>query len=74
MSFKEFILSMLKDEQGNISSKRFLGTIGTLSFFGSMIYFHNDILISNGLILILGLMGLTSLDKFTNNNKKDEDK
>jgi hypothetical protein len=76
MNLKEFIISMLKDEQGNISSKRIVGVIGALSLICIMIIYHNENLISNVLILVLSCLGLSSVDKITNKdnkNQKDEE-
>jgi len=73
------ILEIFKGDKGEWSSKRFVGIIGALVLFTTLVlnsYSHIDIAPSKELveavewITILSL-GFTSIDKF-NGNKKDE--
>ena len=79
-----WVKSMLTDERGNISSKRFIGLLSSLSLIASLIislitkgeYSPNEILIESVALLSFGTLGLTSIDKIgwrknKNNNIED---
>lgn len=67
------ISGLLKDEKGNISSKRFVGilcslTLCTIIFIDSYSHGENkpsDSLINVIALLAFGCLGLSSFDKFT---------
>ena len=80
---KNFIKSMLSDESGNVSSKRFVGIIAGLSLCITMYvnsYSHGDIKPADSLVnavamLSFGCLGLASVDKVFGkklNNDKTE--
>ena len=80
---KNFIKSMLSDESGNVSSKRFVGIIAGLSLCITMYvnsYSHGDIEPADSLVnavamLSFGCLGLASVDKVFGkklNNDKTE--
>ena len=80
---KNFIKSMLSDESGNVSSKRFVGIVAGLSLCITMYvnsYSHGDIKPSDSLVnavsmLSFGCLGLASVDKIfgkKSNNDKTE--
>lgn len=81
---KNFIKSMLSDESGNISSKRFIGIISGLSLCITMYvnsYSHGDVKPAESLVnavamLSFGCLGLASIDKVfgkRSNNKSTEE-
>jgi hypothetical protein len=80
---KNFIKSMLSDESGNVSSKRFVGIVAGISLCITMYvnsYSHGDIKPSDTLVdavamLSFGCLGLASVDKVfgkKSNNDKTE--
>jgi hypothetical protein len=80
---KNFIKSMLSDESGNVSSKRFIGIVSGLSLCITLYvnsYTHGDIKPSDSLVnavamLAFGCLGLASVDKIwskKSNNKIEE--
>ena len=80
---KNFIKSMLSDESGNVSSKRFVGIVAGLSLCITMYansYSHGDIKPADSLVnavamLSFGCLGLASVDKVFGkklNNDKTE--
>jgi len=80
---KNFIKSMLSDESGNVSSKRFVGIIAGLSLCITMYansYSHGGIKPADSLVnavamLSFGCLGLASVDKVFGkklNNDKTE--
>jgi hypothetical protein len=81
---KNFIKSMLSDESGNVSSKRFVGIVAGISLCVTMYvnsYSHGDIKPSDTLVdavamLSFGCLGLASVDKIfgkKSNNKTTEE-
>ena len=80
---KNFIKSMLSDESGNVSSKRFVGIIAGLSLCITMYvnsYSHGEVKPADSLVnavamLSFGCLGLASVDKVfgkkLNNNKTE---
>ena len=81
---KNFMKSMLSDESGNVSSKRFVGIVAGLSLCITLYvnsYSHGDIKPSDTLVdavamLSFGCLGLASVDKVfgkKSNNKSTEE-
>ena len=81
---KNFIKSMLSDESGNVSSKRFVGIVAGISLCITMYvnsYSHGDIKPADSLVdavamLSFGCLGLASVDKVfgkKSNNKTTEE-
>jgi hypothetical protein len=81
---KNFMKSMLSDESGNVSSKRFIGIVAGLSLCITLYvnsYSHGDIKPSDTLVdavamLSFGCLGLASIDKVfgkRSNNKSTEE-
>ena len=81
---KNFMKSMLSDESGNVSSKRFIGIVAGLSLCITLYvnsYSHGDIKPSDTLVdavamLSFGCLGLASIDKVfgkKSNNKSTEE-
>lgn len=82
---KTWLKSMLTDERGDISSKRFIGLLSSLTLLACLVitivtngeYSPNDILVESVALLAFGTLGLTSIDKFgwrknKNNNTEEE--
>jgi len=80
---KNFIKSMVSDETGNVSSKRFVGIVAGLSLCITLYvnsYSHGDIkpadtLVNAVAMLAFGCLGLASVDKIwgkKDNNKTEE--
>jgi hypothetical protein len=80
---KNFIKSMVSDETGNVSSKRFVGIVAGLSLCITLYvnsYSHGDIkpadtLVNAVAMLAFGCLGLASVDKIwgkKSNNKTEE--
>ena len=75
---KKFILSLLQDELGAVSSKRVVGIMCAITlcvgmghnvFFPSAIQL-NSTLIESVALLAFGCLGLSSIDKFTATTKQ----
>ena len=75
---KNFLKSMLSDENEQISSKRVAGMLCVLGLVFSLIantFTHGDIKPSDSLVdavalFAFGSLGLTSIDKYTKNRNK----
>jgi hypothetical protein len=78
MTFKEWCVSLFKDERGSISIKPVIAFVGALFLCGTMLansFSHSDFAPSpelvNAVMIITGIgMGADTIDKFT---KKDKD-
>jgi len=78
MTFKEWCVSLFKDERGSISIKPVIAFVGALFLCGTMLansFSHTDFAPSpelvNAVMIITGIgMGADTIDKFT---KKDKD-
>jgi uncharacterized membrane protein len=57
-----FIEGLLKDEQGNWSSKRFVGVLGALSLIVYMFIHPSEYSNSSVLIMSLGALGITGFE------------
>jgi hypothetical protein len=76
---KEAIKELLSDENGRLSSKRFVGIMCGLFLCVTLLantFFNKQIVLSTPLIesvaaLAFGCLGLSSVDKFTLRNKKN---
>lgn len=68
---KHFFYNMLAGENGAISHKRVIATIGALCLFGAFIFKANinEHLADLIFWLVCACMGFASIDKFTNNVK-----
>ena len=75
MSYK-FIQDIFKDENGNYSSKRFLGVLCVLTLLFSLVASTftkydikpSDTLVNSIALFAFGALGLTSVDKWSNRN------
>ena len=75
---RNFLKSMLSDENEQISSKRVAGMLCVLALVFSLIvdtFTHGDIKPSDSLVdavalFAFGALGLTSIDKYTKNRNK----
>lgn len=59
---KELINGILKDENGNYSSKRFIGILGGLSLISYMFIYPSEYSNSAVLIMSLGALGITGFE------------
>lgn len=59
---KELIKGILKDENGNYSSKRFVGILGGLSLISYMFIYPSEYSNSAVLIMSLGALGITGFE------------
>jgi hypothetical protein len=73
MNLKQWIISLINDEQGAVSSKRLVGLIASFTLCIVLLYLTftkttitlSDALINAVSLLAFGALGLSSLDKFT---------
>lgn len=65
---KQFIFNMLAGENGSISHKRVIATIGALCLFGTFVFKANinEHLADLVFWLVCACMGFASIDKWTN--------
>lgn len=70
---KNILLSIVKDENGVLSSKRILGMIAGLSLIIYMFIHPSEEANNSVLILSLGLFGVTAIDKYISTSKIKED-
>lgn len=71
--FKKFLKSLLSDESGAMSSKRFVGIIASFILFTVMLMFvimesantPPDAIINGIVVIAVGCLGLSSVDKFS---------
>lgn len=65
---KQFIFNMLAGENGSISHKRVIATIGALCLFGTFVFKANinEHLADLIFWLVCTCMGFASIDKWTN--------
>lgn len=64
-----FICGLLKDEQGNWSSKRFVGVLGALSLIVYMFIHPSEYSNSSVLIMALGSLGITGFESIFKKQK-----
>ena len=79
MTFKEWIISLFKDERGAISIKPVVAFVGSLFLCGTMLansfseeHFKPAAELVNAVMVITAIgMGADTLDKFTTKKKED---
>lgn len=79
MTFKEWIISLFKDERGTISIKPVVAFVGALFLCGTMLansfseeHFKPAAELVNAVMIITAIgMGADTLDKFTTKKKED---
>lgn len=79
MTFKEWIISLFKDERGAISIKPVVAFVGSLFLCGTMLansfseeHFKPAAELVNAVMVITAIgMGADTLDKFTSKKKED---
>ena len=64
---------IFKGDKGEFSSKRFVGIIGALVLFGSLVYYNTDPLVEAVEFITIFSLGYTVIDKYTN-GKANSDK
>ena len=57
---------IFKGDKGEFSSKRFVGIIGALVLFGSMVYYNTPQLVEAVEFITIFSLGYTVIDKYTN--------
>jgi uncharacterized membrane protein len=67
--FLTFIDGIFKDENGVISSKRFVGVIGALSLIVYSFIYPSEYANSSVLLMSLGSLGITGLESIFKKNK-----
>ena len=60
------ISEIFKGDKGEFSSKRFVGIIGALVLFGSMVYYNTPQLVEAVEFITIFSLGYTVIDKYTN--------
>jgi hypothetical protein len=60
---------ILKGDKGEFSSKRFVGIIGALVLFGSLVYYNTPQLVEAVEFITIFSLGYTVIDKYTNGKK-----
>lgn len=81
MTFKEWIISLFKDERGAISIKPVVAFVGSLFLCGTMLansfseeHFKPAAELVNAVMVITAIgMGADTLDKFTTKKKEDKE-
>lgn len=81
MNFKEWILSLFKDERGQISVKPVIAIMGSLALCLSMLfttYLHIELIqnpayVDSVTYITIAGMGADTLDKFSNRPKASKD-
>ena len=64
---------IFKGDKGEFSSKRFVGVVGALVLFGSLVYYNTDPLVEAVEFITIFSLGYTVIDKYTN-GKANTDK
>ena len=62
MKLSEFF----KGDKGEFSSKRFVGIVGSVVLFGSMVYYNTTQLVEAVEFITIFSLGYTVIDKYTN--------
>ncbi len=60
------ISEIFKGDKGEVSSKRFVGVVGALVLFGSLVYYNTDPLVEAVEFITIFSLGYTVIDKYTN--------
>jgi hypothetical protein len=60
------ISEIFKGDKGEFSSKRFVGIIGALVLFGSMVFYNTSELVEAVEFITIFSLGYTVIDKYTN--------
>jgi hypothetical protein len=55
-----------KGDKGEFSSKRFVGIVGSVVLFGSMVYYNTPQLVEAVEFITIFSLGYTVIDKYTN--------
>lgn len=65
------IFEIIKGDKGEYSSKRFVGVLGALVLFVSMIYYNTDKLVEAVEFVTILALGFTTIDKFSKKNENN---
>jgi hypothetical protein len=60
------ISEIFKGDKGEFSSKRFVGVVGALVLFGSLVYYNTSELVEAVEFITIFSLGYTVIDKYTN--------
>jgi len=63
------ISEIFKGDKGEFSSKRFVGIVGALVLFGSLVYYNTPQLVEAVEFITIFSLGYTVIDKYTNGKK-----
>lgn len=66
------LYEIFKGDKGEFSSKRFVGIVGSLVLFGSLVYYNTPQLVEAVEFITIFSLGYTVIDKYTN-GKADTD-
>jgi hypothetical protein len=72
------VSEVFKGDKGEFSSKRFVGIVGALVLFGSLVYYNTPQLVEAVEFITIFSLGYTVIDKYThgkaNTDSKAQDK
>jgi hypothetical protein len=60
------ISEIFKGDKGEFSSKRFVGVVGAMVLFGSMVFYNTSELVEAVEFITIFSLGYTVIDKYTN--------
>jgi hypothetical protein len=63
-----------KGDKGEFSSKRFVGIVGALVLFGSLVYYNTPQLVEAVEFITIFSLGYTVIDKYTNGKASTDSK
>jgi hypothetical protein len=64
------VSEIFKGDKGEFSSKRFVGIVGALVLFGSLVYYNTPQLVEAVEFITIFSLGYTVIDKYTNGKKE----
>jgi hypothetical protein len=65
---------VFKGDKGEFSSKRFVGIVGALVLFGSLVYYNTPQLVEAVEFITIFSLGYTVIDKYTNGKASTDSK
>jgi len=68
------ISEVFKGDKGEFSSKRFVGIVGALVLFGSLVYYNTPQLVEAVEFITIFSLGYTVIDKYTNGKANTDSK
>jgi hypothetical protein len=68
------VSEVFKGDKGEFSSKRFVGIVGALVLFGSLVYYNTPQLVEAVEFITIFSLGYTVIDKYTNGKASTDSK